>query len=193
MSRAATATLIPGSRLAPNTNREIQQHQPQRVALRAVLCCPLESGRLGGRSGLAQSIARGFMRMCVDGWGSPSYDTHPHPLHCPPGQYEPLEASFSGKPIVKFVIWGEAALLGEEVGSDGNALSPRLCAKLCGLRGGRSFGGRLSALSPTRSLCGCWLRCRATWRPGGRCFPVRGPFGLRPGCGLALVAFHGAR
>jgi hypothetical protein len=50
------------------------------------------------------------------------------------------------------VIWGEGALLGEEVRGDGNALGPLSSAKLCGLRGGRSFGGRLRALSAARSL-----------------------------------------
>jgi len=84
-------------------------------------------------------------------------------------------------------------LLGEEVSGDRSALSPLVRAKLCGLRGRRSFGGRLRARSPARSLCGCWLCGRATWRLGGRWFPVPGPLGLGPGCGLGLVAFHRAR
>jgi len=113
-----------------------------------------------------------------------------HASHRCGGGACPLEASFSGKPVVELVIWGEGALLGEEVGGYGNALSPLLCAGLCGLGGGRSLGGRPVALSPAHGRGGCSLRCRAGGCPAGRCFPVRGPFGLRAGCSLDLVGFH---
>ena len=52
----------------------------------------------------------------------------------------PLSPGPFGEPVVELVIWSETALLRQEVGGDGNAMSSLLCAEPLGSLAGSAFG-----------------------------------------------------